>query len=725
MNLKQSFSILALTAELLFAMTLAGAERPRIGLALAGGSARGLAHIGVLQWMEEHHIPADNVAGTSMGGLIGGMYASGFDSQQMRDFIHSVPWDKMFLSGPEYASLSYRRREDHNDYPTVFEFGLKNGLHLPQAISSGHQVGLVISNFAAPYGEMQSFNDLPTPFRCVAVDLVEGKQVVFSEGSLGVALRSTMSLPAIFSPVRDGKRILVDGGVLNNLPVDVIKQMGSKIIIAVALGYPDMKPGSLENLLGIASRSLDTMIAANQQYALENADIIIAPNLAGLLSSDFLKSEEFIRRGYEAAEHKGRFLETLAVSDEEWKQYLEERRRKTMPREITPQAVTIAGVAPADQTEIRAALRPLNNHPLNPSQTETILNHVAGMGPYESANYSFSQTDDHQPALLVNIQKKLHGPPFLNLLLGLEGNDISNPRFIAGARLTFMNVGNPGSEWRSDLQVGAVTRFATEFYRKLGGSPWFVSPQASYEQNHEPVYEGNLNVAEYKKREGIMGVDLGSQLGRGGEIRFGYQAQHINAHVTTGRTLYDPLKGYQQVLRVRWIYDRIDSPVLPRSGIRHQLEIRYIPDSLPGFHQYGTCQERVLMAGHRGPYTVIASAAGGTTLGPEPPIPIYEMGGPFALSSLDYSQLRGDHYYYFNLNGLRALSQNPESFLRHFHFNVGYEVGQAFMGSHSPSPVQDGVLGIAGETPLGIILLGGSYGNEGEGKFFFRIGKGF
>jgi NTE family protein len=725
MSVKRSSQILVVAVQMLLAMTLAGAERPRIGLALAGGSARGLAHIGVLQWLEEHHIPVDDVAGTSMGGLIGGMYASGFDSQQMRDFIHEIPWEKMFLSRPEYSSLTFRRREDRNDYPTAFEFGLKHGLQLPQAISSGHQVGLVISRFAAPYGEMQSFNDLPTPFRCVAVDLVEGKQVIFSEGSLGTALRSTMSLPGIFSPVRDGQRVLVDGGVLNNLPVDVIKQMGSRIIIAVALGYPDMKPGSLQSILGIAGRSIDTMIVANQQYALENADILIAPDLAELLSTDFLKSDEFIRRGYEAAEHKRRFLETLAVSSEEWKQYLEERRRKKLPRDVTPTAVTITGVTSGEQRELQAEVRPLVNHPVDQSLTEAVLDHVAGMGPYESAGYSYTTAAQQQPALLVNIQKKLNGPPFLNLVIGLEGNDISSPRFVVGTRLTFMNVGSAGSEWRSDLLLGSLTRIATEYYRKLGNSSWFLSPNASYEQNLEPFYRGGVKVAEFKKREGLLGADLGYQLGRGGEIRLGYQLQHINDHVTTGALPTDSLKGFQQAVRFGWIYDRLDSPILPRSGIRHLLEIRYLPDSLPGIQRYGTYREKLVVAGHRGPYTLIATAAGATTLGPEPPLPTYQLGGPSEMSSLDYAQLRGNHYYFFRLNGLRAISQDPNSFLRRFHFNVGYEIGQSFMGSPAPSPVQDGILGIVGETPLGILLVGGSYGSEGQGKFFFRVGKEF
>jgi NTE family protein len=709
---------------LMLAMTLVGAERPRIGLALAGGSARGLSHIGVLQWMEEHHIPVDYVAGTSMGGLVGGMYAVGFTSQEMKDFIRDIPWDKLFLSAPEYSTLSYRRREDRNDYPVAFEFGLRHGLRLPQAISSGHQVGLVISRFAAPYGEMKSFDELPTPFRCVAVDLVDGRQVIFYEGSLGIALRSTMSLPAIFSPVREGNHILVDGGALNNLPVDVTQKMGAKVIIAVALGYPEIKPEDLESILGIAGRTLDTMLAANQQYALENADIIVAPDLAGLYSTDFVKSEEIIRRGYDAAERKRRYLETLAVGDEEWKQYLEERRRRKQSMNITPTAAAIQGVTAGEQAELKPMLAPLVNHPAKTNQTETTLDHVVGLGPYESANYRYVQGSGNQPELLVNIQKKLYGPPFLKFFLGLEGNDITDLRFGIGARLTFMNIGSAGSEWRTDLQVGAKTRLATEYYWKLKHSSWFLAPYASSGQSTEPYYQDNAHIADYKSRQTALGGDLGRG-GTHGEIRLGYQLEHVNVHVTTGSPVFEGVKGFEQSLRFRWVYDRLDSPLLPRNGVRHQLEVRYLPESLPGILRYGTYQEGMTAAWHRGPYTLNGAAAGGTTLGPEPPIPLFQLGGPYQLSSLNYAQLRGNHYYFFTVNGLRAISQKPDSALRHFHYTLGYEVGQAFMRSPAPSLVHDGILGVMGETPLGILMVGGSYGSEGQGKLFFRLGRMF
>ena len=211
------------------------AGRLRIGVALEGGGALGLAHIGVLKWFEEHHIPVDYVAGTSMGGLVGGFYATGMSPEELKKLIDGVDWNKVLGDTTPYEDLSYRRKEDQRAYPNALVLGLRNGLSLPSGLNSGQQIGLLIDKITLPYYGLNSFEDLPTPFRCVATDLVTGKEVVFDKGSLAEALRSTMSIPGAFKPVFDKDRVLVDGGLVNNLPTDVVKEMGADIVIAVHL----------------------------------------------------------------------------------------------------------------------------------------------------------------------------------------------------------------------------------------------------------------------------------------------------------------------------------------------------------------------------------------------------------------------------------------------------------------------------------------------------------
>src|SRR5271157_5748075 len=217
-------------------------KRPKIGLVLQGGGALGLAHVGVITWMEEHHIPVDYIAGTSMGGLVGGVYATGHNAAEMRQIVSGIPWNEVLSPYTPFADLAFRRKEDARDYPNSLEFGIHKGIQFPGGLNSGQQVTLILDKIAAPYSEIKSFNDLPTPFACVASDLVSGKQKVFRSGSLGLALRSTMSLPGIFTPVQTKDAIYADGGLLNNIPVDVAREMGADLTLAIHLAEAPTLP---------------------------------------------------------------------------------------------------------------------------------------------------------------------------------------------------------------------------------------------------------------------------------------------------------------------------------------------------------------------------------------------------------------------------------------------------------------------------------------------------
>src|SRR6201990_216469 len=200
-------------------------SHPKLGLVLEGGGALGLAHIGVIQWMEEHRIPVSYVAGTSMGGLVGGVYATGRSAAEVREVVQGIDWDAVLRGQTPYDDLTFRRKEDARDFPSTLEFGWHKGLQFPAGFNSGQQVSLILDRVALPYSEVPSFNDLPIPFACVATDLRSGKPHVFRSGSLGLALRSTMSLPGLFTPVRSGDHIYADGGLLQDIPIDVAKEM--------------------------------------------------------------------------------------------------------------------------------------------------------------------------------------------------------------------------------------------------------------------------------------------------------------------------------------------------------------------------------------------------------------------------------------------------------------------------------------------------------------------
>src|SRR5690242_11426958 len=320
-------------------------HRPTIGVALEGGGAMGLAHIGVLKWFEEHHIPVDYVAGTSMGGLVGGFYATGMTPEEMQKLIEGLDWRKILGDRTPYEDLSYRRKEDQRAYPNSLIFGLKHGLSAPEGLIAGHQIGLVIDRVTLPYYDVSSFNDLPVPFRCVATDLVSGQSHVFQGGPLPVALRSTMSIPGAFSPVREGNAVYVDGGLLDNLPTDVVKQMGAEIVIAVHLESAPVEAKDIRSVFSVLNHSVNAMIKENELHSLELADSIITVPLGEFTTVDYAKSGPIMQRGYEAAQTRAHLLEAFALSDSDWDAYQQARKARQRTELPVPQFVKIEGAS--------------------------------------------------------------------------------------------------------------------------------------------------------------------------------------------------------------------------------------------------------------------------------------------------------------------------------------------------------------------------------------------
>src|SRR5215467_10812843 len=303
-------------------------RRPKIGVALEGGGAMGLAHIGVLKWFEEHHIPVDYVAGTSMGGLVGGFYATGMTPEEIQVLIEGLDWRKILGDRTPYEDLSYRRKEDQRAYPNSLIFGLRNGLSAPAGLIPGHQIGLLIDRVTLPYYGLASFDDMPVPFRCVATDIVSGKPHVFQDGPLAVALRSTMSIPGAFSPVREGKAVYVDGGLLDNLPTDVVRQMGAEIVIAVHLEPGPVEAHNIQSVFSVLNQSVSTMLQENELHSLAQADAIVAVPLREYNTVDYAKRDAIMQRGYEAAKAKAPLLNAFALNDADWDSYLQARRTR-------------------------------------------------------------------------------------------------------------------------------------------------------------------------------------------------------------------------------------------------------------------------------------------------------------------------------------------------------------------------------------------------------------
>ncbi len=700
-------------------------KRPKIGLALSGGSAFGLTHIGVLKWLEENRIPVDYVAGTSMGSLVGALYATAYSPKEIETYVGEIDWAGVLSPTIAFRQMAYRRKEDMREYPSAVEFGLKGGIRLPSGLSGGQGVGLVISRFAAPYGDLAKFDDLPTPFRCVATDLKKGREVVFEKGPLFDALRASMSLPGLFAPVRMGDLTLVDGGLLNNIPVDVVRKMGADIVIAVALDKPP-EEAQFRSLLGVAARSISVMITANERRSLGMADTVLMPDLTGMGTNDYLKWKDLEERGYAAAAAKKAMLEKLSLSPEEYQAYQQKRLAKRRSGELKPAFVEVDGdIAPKRTEALIDAIAANPNEALDRGKLENELTKITGMGRFDTANYSFVHRGD-LPGIRVSVHEKDYGPPFLKVAFLLDASRQEGFRFGIGGRFTVLDLGGPASEWRSDLSIGQFNRATTEYYYRIAGGKWFVAPRLFYLEDSLPLYQGDQQVSDFTTRQTGGAVDVGYAFGRFQELRTGYMLSHDRLAVSKGVNSFDPLKGRYTDLHVKWVYEGQDSPMVPRRGVRASVQGAWVIDH-PGVNR--TYPMADIAFGYARPfnknYSFLTNFAGGSTVSEEALSTVFALGGVGRIDALGRGRMLGNHYYYGGARVLRTLASDSLSLFGRFYLTAGLESGKAWTPSVGAMPRYSGSFGLLGETTFGVVYFGAGIGDRGDRRMFFRLGRVF
>lgn len=702
------------------------ASRPGIGLTLEGGGALGLAHVGVLRWLEQHRIPVDYIAGTSLGGVVAGLYATGKSGDDVRAFMRDVQWDRALRGKVPYDDLSFRRKEDQRDYPNSIEFGLKKGVQFPSGLNSGHEVGLILDRASLPYSDMKSFDDLPTPFRCVATDLVSGRARVFDRGSLAEALRSTMSLPGIFNPVRSDGQIYVDGGLLDNLPVDVARTMGSEIVIAVHLQTKPISPAEPLSLFGVLNRSIGVVVAHNELESMEKADLLINVNLEQYNSSDYQEAEKIMQLGFDAAEEKAKVLSRLSVDESEWEQYLERResRRRAAP---VPDFVDVKGPNSVIAAGIESSLSREVGKPVDIRELEHDLTLITGLGRFTGAGYGMTRRGDRD-GLVIQVDEKDYAPPTVKPLMLIDGTDYNNVRFSFGARVTFFDIGGFGSEWRNDVILGSQYGVASEYYHPLHwASHWFVAPRVFAGSKPFDVYLDNRLQAQYRQREVGVGLDFGIAISRNAQFRVGYEADRSRLNLYVGPSTLPAVAGRVGVSTARYTLDRADDAVIPRQGTRIVSRLQWY-DANPGAEKNFPLAETRLGVFQR--ISTLSSlfllASGGTTFGHNRTgLPLFSFGGPLRLGAYGTNELLTNQYFLFQPGYIRRLTQLSPLLGDNVYFLSSLEIGKAYNVPQATRLAGDVSAGIVVQTFFGPILVGGSLGDSGHRKVYFQVGRLF
>jgi NTE family protein len=702
-------------------------QRLKIGIAMEGGGALGLAHIGVLQWFEEQHVPVDFIAGTSMGGLVGGFYATGISPADMKTLIGKLNWDEILSDRTPYQDLSFLRKQDQRAYPNSLVLGLRKGLYLPAGLNAGHQIGLLIDRETLPYFGLPSFDALPIPFRSVATDLVSGKQFVFKDGSLAEALRATMSIPGAFTPVHDGQRVFVDGGLVNNLPTDVVRQMGADIVIAVHLETQPTEAKDIRSLVSVLEQSVRAVISESEVRGLANADAVVSVPVGHFLTRDFTKNGPIMQAGYEAAKQKSKLLAGFALDDASWDEYLHQRDTRKQPATTIPQFIQVQGTSAPAQEDIRRYLHDFIGKPLNADKLDPALTQLTGSGRYDTLDYRIVEREGKQ-GLQIIVKEKDFAPPTVQPGFEIDGSEAGDIEFTLGTRLTLTDVAGFRSEWRTDFLFGNTYGVSSELYRPFRAeSKWFVAPHASASDATFQIYAKNDPLADYRFYRLNIGTDLGYGFSRFSEVRVGYEVGHLSTKLRLGTPEIPAVDGRTGAARLRYLIDHTDDPVIPRRGFRGESNFHWFDSSPGATGAFPLLEARVEF------FQPVSSAAsfflsseGGSTFGSRNTgVPQFFLGGASRLSAYGVNELFGNQYYLFRGGYLHQLVSLPPLVGKKVYAVGSYEAGKMYGASNESKFPNDFAAGVLAETTLGPFFVGGSVGDSGHHKWFFQLGHVF
>ncbi len=552
---------------------MAQSARPKVALALGGGAARGFAHIGVLKWLEEHRIPVDYVAGTSMGGLMGGCYAMGMTPEEIEKMVLDLDWEATFEGSAPYAYQDWRRKQDNTDMMIPLQVGWKKGFKTPSGFDPVHPVGLLLSRITINYFDMKSFDELPIPFRCVATNMDNADQAVLASGSLPQALRATMAIPGVFTPIEIDGKLLVDGGVLNMVPADVARKMGGDIVIAVDVGAKLNERNYANNLLGMIGETVKVVMIDNTRRTLAQADVVVSPDLAANTSWDTeLQSE---KAGYDAIAKREPLLKSLSLSEEDWQKHIADRKariRKQMP-DIS--FITVEGADENNQRMIKEQMNWALHKSIDVPWMEKNLTKITGVGRFESLAYQLVHRGG-ETGLLIKAVEKNYGPPFMNFNMDVNNSRGQALDFSLGVRLTSFGLTKPDDEVRVDAAVGTTRFVSAELYRPFGANGWFMMPSIGIYENTRDLFRNHSRLTDVICSTSYVGFDVGKVFDDKAEMRFGGQFASDSTIARSGSIKPSELEnGHVKMLHMKFSYDGWNNALVATDGTRATLEYRY------------------------------------------------------------------------------------------------------------------------------------------------------
>lgn len=711
-----------------FANSAGDSARPKIGLVLGGGGALGMSHVGILKVLEEQRIPIDYIAGTSMGSIIAGLYASGMSPQEIEDFLKSLDWDEVMRDETPRQELYFRQKADDQRY--LFELGIGgDGVKIGTGMAAGQKFNNLMQYITLRVAGITNFDNLPIPYRAVATDLESGKPYVIDHGNLGMAMRASMAVPGAFTPVEMEGHILVDGGVVDNLPVDVARAMGADVIIAVDVGAGSDKVDmeKVKTFGGILGRVYAIAQRPNQVEQFKQADIGIQPVLTGLTASQFDRVSEFIPPGEQAAREKVPELSKYSVDEETYAAYIAAHRRP-LPGAIVIGDISVTGNDRVSRSVIDGRIREEKGAPFAYDNVKRDLMRLYGVGEFESILFTLTPESNDTSRINYDVTEKSWGPLYLKYGLQLRSDFESDAEWDMLLNLTRMSINDLGAEWKNELQIGSSLGLFSEFYQPLDPSGiFFVAPNGTYLSRREDVYDGKKHVAQYDidKVEGEL--DFGVQFRDYAEFRIGPFWGNGKAKVETGTADLPEFDESYAGLKAGIIVDRQDRTLFARSGYYADIQGSFARESMGGERDFDKLTGNIRAQKSWGDQTVIVGLQGGSALGSD--LPGYAqltLGGPFSFSGLPENQFRGSYLGVGSLGYRYRLLQLPAQLGRAVYVMTRIDSGNVWQDEVDTGDLRVGAsAGIGADSALGPLYFGYGRADGGYDALYFSLGTTF
>ena len=705
-------------------------KRPRIGLVLSGGGARGFSHIGVLKVLEENNVPIDYIVGTSMGSIIGGLYAIGLSPEEIEQGVEGIAWDKVFNDFAYREYKTFRRKQDDFDFFNIHRVGITSeGLQLSPSLIEGQQIELALDRLAYPGFHINDYDNLSIPFRAIATNIENGEPFVIKSGNIARAMRASMSIPGALPPITIDDTLLVDGGIANNIPIDVIREMGADIVIVVDVSAPLADKKDIKSTIDITGQltTIMTRRIANQQLkTLSEKDVLIIPGENEISSSDFDQYPRLIKAGEVSAAEVLDAIKKLSLSNESYSSY------KASLATVANKDPVIDFIEIKNKTDLSDAILQVRIHqeigkPLDIPQLEEDLSYIYGLDFSSSVVYSLEKRDG-KTGLIIYVRDREWAQSYLEFGLSIssESNLGSFTNFLAAYNK--QNLNSMAGEFRVTAGLGSEPELSAEIYQPLNVElDVFVSAKAGLKTTVFPIVVNSTIGSIQRFHRKYIDLSAGKIFKQTTEFRLGLHRDDGNIITLSGVDAVFGMTDFQEgYLYTRLFHDSLDSLSFPNTGFFGGITFKSSRESLDSDSNYDQVQLLLSGAETYKRYTVYSRAILETTIDENAPYnALYRHGGFLQLSGTLDRELAGQHFglieaaFYRRLGNITFLP-----IYTGFSMEAG-NVWDRYDDINSDSTTVAGSLFIGADTFIGPLYLAIGVTQNGEKALYFNLGQTF